>query len=32
MQYDLDTRALSVQSRVLTTYGEQDILFTNATI
>ncbi|KAB1444214.1 hypothetical protein F7890_21390 [Bordetella bronchiseptica] len=32
MQYDLDTRALSVQARVLTTYGEQDILFTNATI
>lgn len=32
LQFDLDARTLSVQSRVLTIYGEQDVLLSNATI
>jgi len=32
MQYDLDARALSVQSRVLTTYGEADVRLMNLTV
>jgi len=32
MQYDLDARALSVQSRVLTTYGEADVQFSTLTV
>ncbi|MFT0547502.1 hypothetical protein ACMHYO_14365 [Allopusillimonas ginsengisoli] len=32
LQFDLDARTLSVQSRVLTVYGEQDVLLSNATI
>lgn len=32
MQYDLNARALSVQSRVLTTYGEADVQLMNLTV
>ncbi len=32
MDYDLDSRALSVQTQVLTVYGEADVQFTNVTI
>lgn len=32
MEYDLDARTLSVQAQVLTAYGEQEVLFSNATI
>lgn len=32
LDYDLDSRSLSVSASVLTTYGEQDITFTSATV
>lgn len=32
LQFDLATRHLSIQARVLTVYGEQDVVYTNATI
>lgn len=32
LQFDLDSRTLSVQAQVLTTYGEEDISFTHVTI
>ncbi len=32
MQFDLETRSLSIQTQVLTKYGEQDIQFSNASV
>lgn len=32
LQFDLDARALSIQSQVLTAYGEQDVQFSTLTV
>lgn len=32
VQYDLDSRTLSVQAQVLTTYGEQDVQFSSMAV